>query len=248
MNNTNLKNKVAIVTGASRGIGLEIAKIFYENGAKIVITDIDDKTLSIVNKEFDDSKNILSIVSDVSISDSVTNMIKTTIEKFNKIDILVNCAGITRDNLIIRMKENDWDNVINTNLKSVFLTSKIAGRYMMKEKSGNIINISSVVGITGNAGQTNYSASKAGIIGMTKSLAKEFAIRNIRVNAIAPGFIDTTMTKNLKEDAKEQLIDAILLKRLGTTKDIANAALFLASSLSDYITGQTLVVDGGMIT
>ncbi|MDA3871246.1 MAG: 3-oxoacyl-[acyl-carrier-protein] reductase [Candidatus Marinimicrobia bacterium] len=248
MNNTNLKNKVAIVTGASRGIGLEIAKIFYENGAKIVITDIDDKTLSIVNKEFDDSKNILSIVSDVSISDSVTNMIKTTIEKFNKIDILVNCAGITRDNLIIRMKENDWDNVINTNLKSVFLTSKIAGRYMMKEKSGNIINISSVVGITGNAGQTNYSASKAGIIGMTKSLAKEFATRNIKVNAIAPGFIDTTMTKNLKEDAKEQLIDAILLKRLGTTKDIANAALFLASSLSDYITGQTLVVDGGMIT
>jgi len=248
MNNTNLKNKVAIVTGASRGIGLEIAKIFYENGAKIVITDIDDKTLSIVNKEFDDSKNILSIVSDVSISDSVTNMIKTTIEKFNKIDILVNCAGITRDNLIIRMKENDWDNVINTNLKSVFLTSKIAGRYMMKEKSGNIINISSVVGIIGNAGQTNYSASKAGVIGMTKSLAKEFASRNIRVNAIAPGFIDTTMTKNLKENAKEQLIDAILLKRLGTTKDIANAALFLASSLSDYITGQTLVVDGGMIT
>ncbi len=248
MNNTNLKNKVAIVTGASRGIGLEIAKIFYENGAKIVITDIDDKTLSIVNKEFDDSKNILSIVSDVSISDSVTNMIKTTIEKFNKIDILVNCAGITRDNLIIRMKENDWDNVINTNLKSVFLTSKIAGRYMMKEKSGNIINISSVVGITGNVGQTNYSASKAGVIGMTKSLAKEFASRNIRVNAIAPGFIDTAMTKNLKEDAKEQLIDAILLKRLGTTKDIANAALFLASSLSDYITGQTLVVDGGMIT
>jgi 3-oxoacyl-[acyl-carrier protein] reductase len=248
MNNTNLKNKVAIVTGASRGIGLEIAKIFYENGAKIVITDIDDKTLSIVNKKFDDSKNILSIVSDVSISDSVTNMIKTTIEKFNKIDILVNCAGITRDNLIIRMKENDWDNVINTNLKSVFLTSKIAGRYMMKEKSGNIINISSVVGITGNVGQTNYSASKAGVIGMTKSLAKEFASRNIRVNAIAPGFIDTAMTKNLKEDAKEQLIDAILLKRLGTTKDIANAALFLASSLSDYITGQTLVVDGGMIT
>jgi len=248
MNNTNLKNKVAIVTGASRGIGLEIAKIFYENGAKIVITDIDDKTLSIVNKEFDDSKNILSIVSDVSISDSVTNMIKTTIEKFNKIDILVNCAGITRDNLIIRMKENDWDNVINTNLKSVFLTSKIAGRYMMKEKSGNIINISSVVGIIGNAGQTNYSASKAGVIGMTKSLAKEFASRNIRVNAIAPGFIDTAMTKNLKENAKEQLIDAILLKRLGTTKDIANAALFLASSLSDYITGQTLVVDGGMIT
>lgn len=248
MNNTNLKNKVAIVTGASRGIGLEIAKIFYENGAKIVITDIDEKTLSIVNKEFNDSKNILSIVSDVSISDSVTNMIKTTIEKFNKIDILVNCAGITRDNLIIRMKENDWDNVINTNLKSVFLTSKIAGRYMMKEKSGNIINISSVVGITGNAGQTNYSASKAGVIGMTKSLAKEFASRNIRVNAIAPGFIDTAMTKNLKEDAKEQLIDAILLKRLGTTKDIANAALFLASSLSDYITGQILVVDGGMIT
>jgi 3-oxoacyl-[acyl-carrier protein] reductase len=146
------------------------------------------------------------------------------------------------------MKENDWDNVINTNLKSVFLTSKIAGRYMMKEKSGNIINISSVVGITGNVGQTNYSASKAGVIGMTKSLAKEFASRNIRVNAIAPGFIDTAMTKNLKEDAKEQLIDAILLKRLGTTKDIANAALFLASSLSDYITGQTLVVDGGMIT
>lgn len=248
MNNTNLKNKVAIVTGASRGIGLEIAKIFYENGAKIVITDIDDKTLSIVNKKFDDSKNILSIVSDVSISDSVTNMIKTTIEKFNKIDILVNCAGITKDNLIIRMKENDWDNVINTNLKSVFLTSKIAGRYMMKEKSGNIINISSVVGITGNAGQTNYSASKAGVIGMTKSLAKEFASRNIRVNAIAPGFIDTAMTKNLKENAKEQLIDAILLKRLGTTKDIANAALFLASSLSDYITGQILVVDGGMIT
>ncbi|MEA3500829.1 MAG: 3-oxoacyl-[acyl-carrier-protein] reductase [Candidatus Marinimicrobia bacterium] len=246
MNKTNLQGKIAIVTGASRGIGLEIAKTFHKNGAKIVITDIDENTLFTVNKKFNDSENVLSVVSDVSNADSVTNIVKKTIEKFDKIDILINCAGITRDNLIIRMKENDWDNVINTNLKSVFLTSKIAGRYMMKAKSGNIINISSVVGITGNAGQANYSASKAGIIGITKSLAKEFASRNIRVNAIAPGFIDTAMTKNLKEKAKGQLIDAILLKRLGKTEDIANTALFLASSLSDYITGQTLIVDGGM--
>lgn len=246
MNKTNLQGKIAIVTGASRGIGLEIAKTFHKNGAKIVITDIDKNTLFTVNKKFNDSENVLSVVSDVSNADSVTNIVKKTIEKFDKIDILINCAGITRDNLIIRMKENDWDNVINTNLKSVFLTSKIAGRYMMKAKSGNIINISSVVGITGNAGQANYSASKAGIIGITKSLAKEFASRNIRVNAIAPGFIDTAMTKNLKEKAKGQLIDAILLKRLGKTEDIANTALFLASSLSDYITGQTLIVDGGM--
>ncbi len=248
MNNTNLKNKVAVITGASRGIGLEIAKTFHKNGAKIVITDIDEKTLYTANKDFNDSKNVLSVISNVSNADSIKNMVKKTIEKFDKIDILVNCAGITRDNLIIRMKETDWDNVIDTNLKSVFLTSKIVGRYMMKEKSGNIINISSVVGITGNAGQTNYSASKAGIIGMTKSLAKEFASRNIRVNAIAPGFIDTKMTRNLKNKAREQLIDAILLKRLGTTNDVANSALFLASSLSDYITGQILVVDGGMIT
>ena len=248
MNNTNLHNKVAIITGSSRGIGLEIAKLFYENGAKIVITDIDENALFSVEKGFNDTNNILSIVSDVSNSDSVANIIKVTIEKFDKIDILVNCAGITRDNLIIRMKENDWDSVINTNLKSVFLTSKTAGRYMMKARSGNIINISSVVGIVGNAGQTNYSASKAGVIGITKSLAKEFASRNIRVNAIAPGFIETAMTKNLKENAKKQLINNILLQRLGTTRDIANAALFLASSLSDYITGQTLVIDGGMIT
>lgn len=248
MNNTNLKNKVAVITGASRGIGLEIAKTFHKNGAKIVITDIDEKTLYTANKDFNDSKNVLSVISNVSNADSIKNMVKKTIEKFDKIDILVNCAGITRDNLIIRMKETDWDNVIDTNLKSVFLTSKIVGRYMMKEKSGNIINISSVVGIMGNAGQANYSASKAGIIGMTKSLAKEFASRNIRVNAIAPGFIDTKMTRNLKNKAREQLIDAILLKRLGTTNDVANSALFLASSLSDYITGQILVVDGGMIT
>ena len=248
MNNTNLHNKVAIITGSSRGIGLEIAKLFYENGAKIVLTDIDENALFSVEKGFNDTNNILSIVSDVSNSDSVTNMIKVTIEKFYKIDILVNCAGITRDNLIIRMKENDWDSVVNTNLKSVFLTSKTAGRYMIKARSGNIINISSVVGIVGNAGQTNYSASKAGVIGITKSLAKEFASRNIRVNAIAPGFIETAMTKNLKENAKKQLINNILLQRLGTTRDIANAALFLASSLSDYITGQTLVIDGGMIT
>ncbi len=247
MNNTDLQNKVAIITGASRGIGLAIAKLFHKNNAKIVITDIDENTLEIVKKNFNDDKNVLSIVSDVSDIDSVKNMIDTTVNEFGKIDILVNCAGITRDNLIIRMKEEDWDSVIDTNLKSVFLTSKIAGRYMMKAKSGNIINITSVVGITGNAGQTNYSASKAGVIGITKSLAKEFASKNIRVNAIAPGFIDTAMTKNLKESAKEQLINAILLKRLGTTEDIAKSALFLASSLSNYITGQTLVVDGGMI-
>ncbi|MEA1986190.1 MAG: 3-oxoacyl-[acyl-carrier-protein] reductase [Candidatus Marinimicrobia bacterium] len=246
MNNTNLENKVAIVTGSSRGIGLKIAKIFYENGAKIVLTDIDETSLSAVEKEFNDSERVLSVVSDVSNSESVTNMIKRTIAKFEKIDILVNCAGITRDNLIIRMKEEDWDSVINVNLKSVFLTSKIAGKYMMKARSGNIINISSVVGITGNAGQTNYSASKAGVIGITKSLAKEYSSRNIRVNAIAPGFIKTAMTENLKDEAKEQLTNAILLKRLGTTEDIANSALFLASSLSNYITGQVLVVDGGM--
>lgn len=246
MNNTNLENKVAIVTGSSRGIGLKIAKIFYENGAKIVLTDIDETSFSAVEKEFNDSERVLSVVSDVSNSESVTNMIKRTIAKFEKIDILVNCAGITRDNLIIRMKEEDWDSVINVNLKSVFLTSKIAGKYMMKARSGNIINISSVVGITGNAGQTNYSASKAGVIGITKSLAKEYSSRNIRVNAIAPGFIKTAMTENLKDEAKEQLTNAILLKRLGTTEDIANSALFLASSLSNYITGQVLVVDGGM--
>ena len=244
-----LKDKVAIVTGASKGIGKAIAINFVKQGAKVVINyRSDDKGAEEVLKIIEDNGGTAILhkgdVSQFSIAEELINF---CVEKFSRIDILVNNAGITKDTLLLRMKEQDFDDVINVNLVGTFNMTKNTISYMMKARQGRIINISSVVGIAGNAGQTNYSASKAGIIGFTKSLAKEVASRNILVNAVAPGFIQTSMTDVLKDDIKENIAKSIPLKRMGTAKDVANVVKFLASDDSSYITGQVINVDGGML-
>ena len=242
------EKKVALITGGTRGIGKAIAKIFSDNGYNLVINYVSEKTD--LKKLEDDLKNdneILFVRANVGEFDSAENAVKKAIEKFGKIDVLVNNAGITRDNLIMRMKEEEFDQVINTNLKGTFNVTKSVVPYMMKKRSGNIINISSVVGIVGNAGQSNYAASKAGIIGFTKSLAKELAPRNIRVNAVAPGFIDTDMTSVLSDKVKENINLQIPLKRMGKAQEVANVVSFLANDESSYITGQVINVDGGMV-
>lgn len=245
-----LSGKVALITGSARGIGKAIALELANHGAKIVINDIlpkneIDKTLEEFRKSGD---RAIGIRADITIFEEVESMVKEIINKFGKIDILVNNAGITRDSLLIRMKEEDWDTVININLKGTFNCSKTVAKYMMRQKSGGkIVNISSVIGLVGNIGQANYAASKAGIIGFTKSLAKELAVRNINVNAIAPGFIETDMTKRLSEKVRKDLQQQIPLKRLGTVKDIAKVVYFLVSDNANYITGQVINVDGGMI-
>ncbi|BAK81272.1 3-oxoacyl-[acyl-carrier-protein] reductase [Candidatus Arthromitus sp. SFB-rat-Yit] len=244
-----LKDKVAIVTGASKGIGKSIAINFAKHGAKVVLNyRSDDIGAEKVKQEIEQNGGVALLhkgdVSDFSIAEELTNFCK---EKFLKIDILVNNAGITRDTLIMRMKEEEFDNVINVNLKGSFNCAKHVSNIMLKQKSGKIINISSVIGIIGNAGQVNYAASKAGIIGMTKSLAKELGSRGINVNAIAPGFIETDMTDVLKDEIKETILSHIPLKKMGKTEDVSNLAVFLASNLSDYITGQVITVDGGMV-
>jgi 3-oxoacyl-[acyl-carrier protein] reductase len=245
-----LKDKVAIITGASRGIGKAIALKFAENGANIAFTDIRRD----VNME-ETEKELLALgikakgyESDASSFDSSAETVSEIYKEFGKVDILVNNAGITRDNLLMRMTEQDWDLVMQVNLKSIFNLTKQVLRPMMKQRSGSIINISSVVGVFGNAGQANYSASKAGIIGFTKSVAKELGSRNIRSNAIAPGFIETEMTKKLPEEVRKGFLDAIPLKRMGSGEDVANAALYLASDLSTYISGQVLSVCGALNT
>ena len=245
-----LKDKVAIITGASRGIGKAIALKFAENGADIAFTDIRrDENMEATEKE------LLALgikakgyESDASSFESSAETVSEIYKEFGKVDILVNNAGITRDNLLMRMTEQDWDLVMQVNLKSVFNLTKQVLRPMMKQRSGSIINISSVVGVFGNAGQANYSASKAGIIGFTKSVAKELGSRNIRSNAIAPGFIETEMTKKLPEEVRKGFLDAIPLKRMGSGEDVANAALYLASDLSTYISGQVLSVCGALNT
>jgi 3-oxoacyl-[acyl-carrier protein] reductase len=245
-----LSGKVALITGSARGIGKAIALELANHGAKIVINDIlpkneIDKTLEEFRKSGD---RAIGIRADITIFEEVESMVKEIINKFGKIDILVNNAGITRDSLLIRMKEEDWDTVININLKGTFNCSKTVAKYMMRQKSGGkIVNISSVIGLVGNIGQANYAASKAGIIGFTKSLAKELAVRNINVNAIAPGFIETDMTKRLSEKVRKDLQQQIPLKRLGTVKDIAKVVYFLVSDNANYITGQVINVDGGMV-
>lgn len=243
------ERKVALITGASRGIGKEIAKEFAENGYDLVLSYVSDKTnVEELEKEFQDMGcKALLLKADVSKIEEVEEMVKAAINEFGKIDVLVNNAGITRDNLLMRMKEEDIDQVINTNLKGSMLVTKQIIPYMMKKHSGSIINISSVVGICGNAGQCNYSASKAGLIGFTKSLAKEVASRNIRVNAVAPGFIKTDMTDVLKEEVKEHIYEQIPLKRMGESKEVAKVVYFLASESSSYITGQVINIDGGMV-
>jgi 3-oxoacyl-[acyl-carrier protein] reductase len=245
-----LEGKTALITGASRGIGKEIAIRFAKEGADIAITNIaDDEEFNTAVKEISNygvkAKGYVFNVA--SFADS-NKFVGNIIEDFGKIDILVNNAGITRDTLLMRMTEEQWDAVIAVNLKSVFNLTKAIIQPMLKQKGGSIINMSSVVGVSGNAGQSNYSASKAGIIGFTKSVAKEVGSRNIRVNAIAPGFIITDMTDKLPEDVKNEWINKIPLKRGGTPADVANTALYLASDLSSYVTGQTIHVCGGMLT
>ena len=242
-------NGVAFITGATRGIGRQIAVTLSQCGYDICINYRSE------NEDLNNTKNEIekngvkcfAVQGDVSNFDDCQRMVEEIINEFGKIDVLVNNAGITKDSLIIRMSKEDFDNVIDVNLAGTFYVTKNVVPYMMKARSGRIINISSVVGVAGNAGQTNYSASKAGIIGFTKSLAKEVASRNILVNAVAPGFIQTKMTDVLKDSVKEEIAKNIPLKKLGTSEDVANVVKFLASSDSSYVTGQVINVDGGMV-
>ena len=242
------ENKVALITGGTRGIGKAIAKKFAENGYNLVINYVSENTdLEKLKNDINSKNEILFVRANVGDFASSEELVKQAVEKFGKIDVLVNNAGITRDNLIMRMKEEDFDNVINTNLKGTFNVTKNVVPYMMKKRSGKIVNISSVVGVSGNAGQCNYAASKAGIIGFTKSIAKELASRNILANCVAPGFIDTDMTEVLSDSVKENINSQIPLKRMGTAEEIAKAVYFLAGEDNTYITGQVLNVDGGML-
>ena len=245
--NFGLNGKVVLVTGAARGIGKAIAYELGKAGARLALSDIDSTALSSTENEFKDAGfESISMICDVSNSNQVNEMILKTEEKFSSLDILVNNAGITRDALLIRSREEDWDAVIAVNLKGTMNCTKHAVRGMMKRQYGRIINIASVVGQIGNAGQAIYSTTKAGIIGFTKTMAKELASRNITVNAIAPGYIQTEMTDSLPQDVKDMFLKQIPLKRMGTPKDVATAVLFLALEDSSYITGQILGVNGGM--
>ncbi|MGE6378027.1 3-oxoacyl-[acyl-carrier-protein] reductase [Peribacillus muralis] len=244
-----LKGKKALVTGASRGIGREVALELALQGADVAInySGSEGKANEVVDEIKALGREAFAIQCDVANGESVTNMVKEVVERFGRVDILVNNAGITRDNLLMRMKEEEWDAVINTNLKGVFLCTKAVTRQMMKQRSGRIINMASIVGVSGNAGQANYVAAKAGVIGLTKTTAKELASRGITVNAIAPGFISTDMTGELPEDVQKAMLDQIPLARFGDPKEVASVASFLASDASKYMTGQTLHVDGGMV-
>jgi len=245
-----LTGKTALITGASRGIGKAIALLFASEGADIAITNIvDDDEFKNAVKEIENHRvKVKGYVSNASDFQDSQKVINNAVNDFSRIDILVNNAGITRDTLLMRMSEEQWDAVIAVNLKSVFNLTKAIIPVMLKQKSGSIINMSSVVGVSGNAGQSNYAASKAGIIGFTKSVAKEVGSRNIRCNAIAPGFIITEMTEKLPEEVKNEWINKIPLRRGGTPEDVAHTALFLASDLSSYVSGQTIHVCGGMLT
>ena len=242
-------DKCALITGATRGIGKQIAITLAKQGYNIALNyRKENEELENTKKEIEKiGVQILAVKGDVVNFEDCENFVKQVIERFGQIDVLVNNAGITKDMLLMRMKKEDFEQVIDTNLVGTFNVTKNVVPYMMKARSGRIINISSVVGISGNAGQTNYSASKAGIIGFTKSLAKEIASRNILVNAVAPGFIETNMTDVLKDDVKQEIAKNIPLKRMGTTQDVANVVKFLASDDSSYITGQVINVDGGML-
>lgn len=245
-----LEGKNAVITGGSRGIGKAIAITLARHGANIAFTDLsyDDMARSLENEISGFGVKVKGYASNAAKYDETQKTIDDIAKEFGSIDILVNNAGITKDTLLMRMTEEQWDAVINVNLKSVFNFTKATQKYMLKQRSGSIINMSSVVGISGNAGQTNYSASKAGILGFTKSVAKELGSRNVRCNAIAPGFIITDMTARLPEDVKKQWIQEIPLRRGGTAEDVANMTLFLASDLSSYVSGQVINVCGGMQT
>lgn len=244
-----LNGKTAIITGASRGIGKSIAIEFAKQGAQTVLAARNIDQLEAVKKIIVDNGSLEPhiVCCDITNEDNVQLLVDQSLDKFNGIDILVNNAGITRDTLLVRMSAEEWDEVMSANLKGAFFTTKAVAKPMMRQRNGRIINISSVIGLVGNAGQANYAASKAGIIAMTKSAAKELASRNILVNAIAPGFIETEMTGVLSEAVREAVLKNIPLKKYGKTEDVANAAIFLASDLSSYVTGQVLTVDGGMV-
>ncbi len=245
-----LEGKTAIITGGSRGIGKAIVEIFVKQGANVAFTysSSSDAAKAIENKLSSKNVKVKSYKSDASNFEEAQLLAASVLEEFGSIDILVNNAGITKDNLLMRMSEEDFDRVIQVNLKSVFNMTKAVQRTMLKQRKGSIINMSSVIGVKGNAGQSNYAASKAGIIGFTKSMAIELGSRNIRSNAIAPGFIVTEMTEELGEETIKQYFEAIPLKRGGTPEEIANTCVFLGSDMSSYLTGQVLNVDGGMLT
>ena len=243
------EKKVVLITGGARGIGRKVAEVYAKNGYDVVINYVSDKTdVEGIKKEIEKRGVKCTLVkADVSKAEEVEKMVEQAIQEFGKIDVLVNNAGITRDCLLMRMSEEDFDKVIEINLKGTYLVTKQVIKYMMKKRQGSIINLASVVGVVGNAGQCNYSASKAGIIGFTKSVAKELAARNIRANAVAPGFIETDMTNVLKDEIKENINEQIPLKRMGTAKEVANLIYFLGSDESAYITGQVINIDGGMV-
>lgn len=245
---TVLNNKIAVVTGAGRGIGRAIALKFADAGADVVcVSRTQENSEKVAGEIKAKGRQSWAYAVDVSDPKAVEALAETILGATSRIDILVNNAGVTRDGLIMRMSDEDWDTVLNTNLRGAFATTKAFSRTFAKQRSGRIINIASVIGLMGNAGQANYAASKAGLIGFTKSVAKELASRGITVNAIAPGFIETDMTAVLNDEIKKGILSAIPMKTLGQAEDIANAALFLASDASRYITGQTLTVDGGMV-
>jgi len=243
-----LQGKTAFITGGARGIGKQIALTFAKHGANIVFTDLQENEAAIETAKEIENHDVKSMFFAYNAADfqATEAAVKKVFEKFNAIDILVNNAGITKDTLLLRMQENDWDLVMNVNVKSVFNHIKALQTYFLKQRSGSIINIGSVVGISGNAGQANYAASKAAIIGLSKSVAKELGSRNIRCNVIAPGFIETEMTQVLSQEVKDAYFKTISLRRGGQPEDVANTALFLASDLAAYITGQVIVCDGGM--
>jgi 3-oxoacyl-[acyl-carrier protein] reductase len=242
-----LSDKVAIVTGASRGIGRAIALALAAQGAKVVASARNAETLTQLVEEIKaEGGDALAVVGDVALEDDANNLVKQAVEAYGQVDVFVNNAGITRDGLLLRMKNDDWDAVLDTNLKGAFLCTRAVAKVMSKQRSGRIINISSVVGEMGNAGQANYCASKAGLLGLTKSVARELARRNVTVNAITPGFITTEMTEDMTEKAQEAMTEQIPLGRPGSAEDVANAVIFLASDQSAYITGQVLGVNGGM--
>ncbi|MCG2714565.1 MAG: 3-oxoacyl-[acyl-carrier-protein] reductase [Candidatus Omnitrophica bacterium] len=243
-----LKDKVALITGGARGIGQAIAMTFAKEGADIVIADVNLEIAQKTALEIEGLGRIaLALEMDVTNYDLVEAGINKILDKMGKVDILVNNAGITKDNLVLRMSQAEWDAVINVNLKGTFNCIKAVSRPMVKQRSGRIISIASIIGLMGNPGQANYAASKAGIIALTKTIAKELASRNINANAVAPGFIQTEMTASLPEDIKKKMLEAIPLAKLGTPQDVANLCLFLASDESSYITGQVITIDGGMV-